>query len=54
MTREEWRRSPTGTVWQLIRMWKGPGLFTTATIRSEAGATRYISGDEWDDWEPVA
>lgn len=50
MKREEWRRSPTGTVWQLIRSWKGPGRWVTVTIRSEAGATRYISGTEWEEW----
>lgn len=38
----------------LLRSWKAPSGFVTVTIRSEAGATRYISGREWDGWEPAA
>lgn len=50
----EARTSPTGVVWTLVRSWKGPGSWRTVVVRSTAGATRYISGAEWDSWEAVA
>ncbi len=50
----EARESPSGIIWTVLRSWKGPGAFVTVVVRSTAGATRYISGAEWDSWEAVA
>lgn len=54
MTKGEWRTSPTGTAWEYVRSFKGAGRFRVVAVRSEAGAMRYLSEDEWDDWPVIA
>lgn len=49
----EVRRSPAGTDWTFIRSYPTPSDVDVVSIRSDAGATRYLDRDEWDDWKVI-
>lgn len=53
MINTEWRTSPSGNRWEFVRSWKERGRYVIVCARSELGAMRYLSEDEWEDW-PLA
>lgn len=49
----ETRRSPTGTDWTYVRSYLTAGRYRVICARSDAGATKYLGEDEWEDWAVV-